>query len=135
MRKGDDGKPLVDASGRGLGVRGEPVNGIADVDLDDEGNVILNRKGMSVAPAWRDLPFFLISKRLKSQFPGARGARDVYCFTLGAGPFADGPVADGLELLVDTFTHGVVVPRIAVPLSEYQRDIANTRDYWVIDEA
>ena len=31
MRKADDGKPLVDATGKGLGVRGEPVNGVVDV--------------------------------------------------------------------------------------------------------
>ena len=76
MRKSEDEKPLVDATGKGLGVRGEPVHGVVDVDLDCEGKVILNGKGMSVAPAWRDLPYFLISKRLRHVFPAARGSLD-----------------------------------------------------------
>jgi hypothetical protein len=135
MRKAADAKPLVDGSGKGFGVRGEPVNGVVDVDLDHEGKVILDRKGMSVAPAWRDLPYFLISRRLKNRFPSARGAADLFCFTLGTGSFADGPVAGGLDLLIDTSEHGVVVPRIAVPLNQYQLDLANTREQWVVDEA
>ena len=135
MRKGDDQKPLVDATGKGLGVRGEPVNGVIDVDLDLDGTVILNSKGMSVAPNWRDLPYFLISKRLGDQFPGARGAKDIWCFTMGEGSFSEGPVADGLDLKIDTPKHGVVAPRSSVLLDQYQADLASTRDYWTIDEA
>jgi hypothetical protein len=135
MRKKDDGKPLVDATGKGLGVRGEPVNGVVDVDLAQDGKVILNSKGMSVAPSWRDLPYFLISKRLRDQFPAARGATDIWCFTIGEGPFAEGPVADGLDLKIDAQKHGVVAPRLSVSLDQYQADLANTRDYWTIDEA
>ena len=92
----------------------------------------MNGKGMSVAPAWRDLPFFLIPKRLKHKFPGARGSSDLYCFTLGEGPFTDGSVADGLDLKIDSPTHGLVVPRISVPLDQYQRDLADTRDRWIV---
>jgi len=54
MRKAEDDKPIVDATGKRLGVRGTPVNGKQDVDLDDDGKVVLNDKGMSVAPSWRD---------------------------------------------------------------------------------
>src|SRR5437764_15404687 len=111
MRKAEDDKPVVDATGKGLGVRGTPVNGVTDVDLDGEGKVILNDKGMSVAPAWRDLPYFLISKRLKIRFRDARGPSNLYCFTMGEGPFTDGSVADGLDLKVDAPKHGVVAPR------------------------
>jgi hypothetical protein len=135
MRKADDGKPLVDATGKGLGVRGAPVNGVVDVDLDQEGNVILNGKGMSVAPSWRDLPIFLISKRLRDRFPAARGADDLYCFRHGTGPFADGSVDVGLNLIVDSVKHGVIVPPTAVRLDRYQLDLANTRDQWIVDEA
>jgi hypothetical protein len=134
MRKADDGKPLVDMSGKGLGVRGEPVNGVVDVDIDQGGNVVLNGKGMSVAPSWRELPIFLISKRLKDKVPGARGAPSLFSFTLGAGAFADGPVAEGLDLKVDAPQHGLVVPQAAVPLDHYQRHLANTRDQWIVDE-
>ncbi len=135
MRKGDHGKPLVDASGKGLGVRVEPVNAVADIEVDHDGKVILNQKGMSVAPAWRDLPIFLIPKRLRDKVPSARGSKELYCFTHGTGPFTDAPVADGLDLVIDTSTHGVVVPRVAVSVSQYQLDLANTRDHWVVDEA
>jgi hypothetical protein len=135
MRKADDGKPVVDATGKGLGVRGVPVNGVVDLDLDDEGKVILNGKGMSVAPAWRDLPYFLVPKRLKDRFPAARGRSDLYGFTMGDGPFANGRVAIGLDLEVKSPTHGVVVPQASVPLDQFQRDLANTRSHWIIDEA
>jgi hypothetical protein len=135
MRKADDGKPLVEATGKGLGVRGQPVNGIVDVDLDQDGNVILNSKGMSVAPAWRDLPYFLISRRLRDQIPAARGAIDIWSYTMGEGPFADSTVADGLDLKIDSPKHGVVAPRLSVSLDHYQADLAKTRDCWTIDEA
>jgi hypothetical protein len=116
-------------------VRGQAVNGVVDVDLNQDGKVILNSKGMSVAPSWRDLPYFLISKRLKTQFPAARGPTDRSCFTTGEGLFAEGTVADWLDLKIDTPKHGVVAPRLSVSLDQYQADLANTRDYWTIDEA
>jgi hypothetical protein len=126
----------VDATGRGLGVRGVPVNGKADVDLDWEGKVILNQRGMSVVPAWRDLPTHLIPRRLKPRFPGAAGKKDdIYCFTIGEGPFSDGPLATGLDLVVDSPEHGNVVPHASVTLDQFQADLANTRDRWIIDEA
>jgi hypothetical protein len=128
--KEDDGKPVVEASNKGLGVRVS-----VDLDVDGDGKVILNGKGMSVAPAWRDLPPHLVSKRLRSKFPDARGSPHLRCFTMGEGPFQDGPVADGLDLKRDTPKHGVIVPRVSVPLDQYQSDLANTRDHWVIDEA
>ena len=135
MKQDDEGKPVVDASGRGLGVRGIPVNNVVDVDLDEEGNVILNDKGMSVAPAWRDLPPHLVPKGLRSKFPDARGSPHLRCFTMGEGPFQDGPVAEGLDLKRDTPKHGLIVPRASVLLDQFQTDLASTRDHWVIDEA
>src|SRR5262249_36980623 len=134
MRKADDGKPVVDATGKGLGVRGTPVNGVVDVDLDRHGNVILNGKGMSVAPAWRDLPYFLVPKRLRGQFPGARGAAGTPCYTMGEGPFQDGPLVPGLDLRQDSPRHGSVVPQQLVSLEQFQADLARTRESWVIDE-
>jgi hypothetical protein len=135
MKKGEDDKPVVEDSVKGLGVRGTPVHGVVDVDLDPENRVILNGKGMSVAPSWRDLPYFRIPVRLRDRFPAARGPADVHCFTMGDGPFESGPVADGLDLFLDNATHGVVVPRRSVLLTEYQMALADTRDRWVIDEA
>ena len=133
MKKDDDGKPTVDAPGRGLGVRVEPAN-VADVDLSEEGFVILNGKGMSVAPSWRALPPWLISIRLKDKFPIARGATNLFCFTMGEGPFENGPVSDDLDLLVEKPTHGLVAPREFVPLAQFLSDLSRTRDHWIIDE-
>lgn len=45
MRKAADGKPVVWSTGKVLGVRAHPMNGVQDVDLDDGGNVVLNGKG------------------------------------------------------------------------------------------
>ncbi len=134
MKKANDGKPVVDDSGKGLGVRGVPVNGKIDVDLDQDGNVVLNDKGMSVAPAWRLLPYYLVPMHLAGKFPGARG-KNLHCFTMGDGPFEDGPVAEGLDLKRDRPEHGNVVPRASVRLDQFQTDLANTRDRWVEDEA
>jgi hypothetical protein len=136
MKKDQDDKPVVDTSGKGLGVRTTPVNGISDVDLDEAGRVLRNAKGMSVVPNWRDLPIYLIPKRFdrEGKFPGARCPHDVYCFSMGEGPFADGPLADGLDLKSDGAKHGLVVPRELVPLDRYQADLAATRDLWKRDE-
>jgi hypothetical protein len=137
MKKDDDGRPVVDASGKGLGVRGIPVNNVVDVDLDGDGKVILNDKGMSVVPTWRDLPYFLLPESLRKKFPDAKKARgnsNLHCFTMGDGSFVEGRVADGLDLKPDSPKHGVVVPRTSVLLDRYQADLANTRDRWTIVE-
>ncbi len=124
----------MEETGKGLGVRGVPVNQVSDIDLDQDGNVIRNGKGMSVAPSWRDLPIFLIPKRLRDRVPGARGSEALYCFTFGDGPFASGLIAEGLDLMVDVPRHGLVVPRVSVSLKQYQSDLAKTRDHWIVDE-
>jgi hypothetical protein len=132
MKKDDDHKPVVDASGRGLGVRDK-----IDVNLDDAGLVILNDKGMSVAPDWRVMPFFLIPEPLRRQFPGAKKARansELHCFTMGEGRFAEGSVAEGFDLKPDSPKHGVIVPRESVSLDQFQTNLANTRNSWTIVE-
>ena len=41
-----------------------------DVDLDAQNNVLVNGKGMSVAPSWRDINVNRIPKRLRPIMPG-----------------------------------------------------------------
>jgi len=110
-----------------------------DIAVDDDGHVVLNGNGMSVAPAWRDLPFTRIPKRLRNSVPGAAGANSTFCFAMGIGPFQRGVVADGLELIPDAgtlpITHGVVAPIRAVAIKQYQFDLESTRAAWQIDEA
>jgi hypothetical protein len=134
MRREPDDKPTVDETGKGLGVRTVPVNGITDVDLDDERRVVLNGKGMSVAPGWRDLPFFLIPKRLVDKVPAARGSSTLYCFAMGDGGFQNGQISEDLALRLDSATHGVVVPQSLVSVDRYQMALAATRDDWSVDE-
>ena len=110
-----------------------------DITVDPGGNVVLDDTGMSVAPAWRDLDFTRIPKRLRHIVPGATGANSNSCYTMGVGPFQNGPVANGLVLIPDhgqmPVTHGVIAPVQVVPLAVYQTDLENTRADWQIDEA
>ncbi|BBO34423.1 hypothetical protein [Lacipirellula parvula] len=135
MKKEDDNHPAVDYSGKGLGVRGAAVNGQTDISTDASGMVILDGSGMSVAPSWRELPFFLIPKRLIEHAPAARGSQSLHCFRMGDGQFIDSPIAAGLELKVDKPLHGNITPEEPVTLQQFQQDLANTRGQWTIDES
>jgi hypothetical protein len=57
---------------------------------------------------------------------------------MGVGPFQNGVVANGLQLIPDQgqapITHGVIAPVQVVPLAGYQTDLENTRAAWQIDE-
>ena len=127
MRKEPDSLPTL--SQTSLGVR----PGV-DVDLDAQNNVLVNGKGMSVAPNWRDISRNRIPKRLRGIVPGARGSNNTFCFGMGNGPFQQGPFANGLTLEPDSATHGNVAPAMVVPLVTYEADIAATRPDWQEDE-
>jgi hypothetical protein len=126
MRKDRDDLPTLARLATALGVR----IGI-DIDIDSQNNAIANNKGMSVSPAWRQLPIFRIPKRLD---PRGQGSNNTYCFKRGTGSFLQGAFAPGLELLPDSPTHGVVRPTQLVQLSQYENDLAATRAEWQIDE-
>ena len=132
MKEGEEGKPVVEASAKNLGVRSAGSD--ADVDLDDLGRVVMNAKGMSVAPSWRALPFHRIPERLRFQVPNARGSNVTRCFRFGEGPFADGTLSVNLELMKDSAIHGVVAPASLTQLEQFQHDLAQTREFWTIDE-
>jgi hypothetical protein len=129
MKQDEDGLPTVEHSANGLGVRPG-----TDVDVDAQGNVVVNGKGMSVSPSWRVLPIFRIPKRLRDRVPGALGSNNTFCFRTGTGPFQSGPFAPGLDLVTDSATHGCVTPAQDVPLAQYQGDLAATRADWQFDE-
>ena len=94
MRKEPDGLPML--SQTSLGIRPE-----IDVDLDSQGNVLVNGKGMSVAPNWRNINRNRIPKRLRGIVPGALGSNSKFCFRMGDGPFNQGELANGLTLEPD----------------------------------
>jgi hypothetical protein len=126
MKKDDDDKPHVGQGFGELGVRP------SEIDTDVQGNALQNHKGMSVGPAWRVLHLFVVPKRLGT---GGRGKPNTYCFCRGSKPFQHGPCGNGLELLPDSATHGVVRPAQVVPLAQYLHDLAGTRQEWQIDES
>jgi hypothetical protein len=124
MKVDDDGLPAVGRSSDKLGVRL-----VTDIDVDSHDNAISNDKGMSVTPSWRDNSPTRIPKRL-----GGQGSNKTAVFVHGTGPFVQAEVADGLELLPDSKTHGVVRPIVTVPLAQYEADLTATRANWRIDE-
>lgn len=126
MQKDEDGKPTVGQGSGHLGVRPN------DIDTDDQGNAVSNDKGMSVSPAWRVINIFFVPKRLGT---GGRGSNNRHCFRRGTAAFQQGQCGQGLELLPDSPTHGVVRPVQLVPLADFLRDLANTREEWEIDES
>ena len=117
-----------------LGARPGP-----DVTVDAAHDVVLDGKGMSVAPAWRDLDYRRIPRRLHPKFYGAAGSNSYACFAHGAGPFQAGAINADLILAPDAgagpVTHGVVSPSQVMPEAQYNGAIAATRPNWVIDEA
>lgn len=135
MRVDPDGLPRVGNRSKCLGVR-EPPDAHADVEINGAGQVVLNRKGLSVSRDWRDLPGHLIPEHLDDGINGASG-RGMQVFAHGGGEFTEGPIAEGLELLhkAGTATAGVVAPTASVPLTEYQQSLASTRPDWIIDES
>jgi hypothetical protein len=114
----------------------EPPDPHADVNIDSSGNVILNRRGLSVTADWRQLPGHLIPEHLDDGVNGASG-KGMRVFTHGSGDFAEGPVAPGLQLLHKprSDTSGNVTPTASVPLAQYQNDLRATRPDWVVDES
>ena len=96
------GLPLVGSRKRCLlGVR--PTGANADIDLkppdDVTGDVVVNRKGLSVTADWRLLPGYMIPEELEDDMNGASG-KGMKVYVHGAGPFAEAPVAAGLEMLL-----------------------------------
>jgi hypothetical protein len=135
MRVEPDGLPKVGTASKCLGVR-VPPNPNSDVGLDGAGNVLLDRRGLSVSQDWHQLPGHLIPEHLDDGFNGASG-RGMNVFVHGAGPFDEGAVAVGLELKhkAGTTTAGVVTPDALVPVAQYQQALAATRTDWVVDES
>lgn len=136
MKKAPDDprKPLVAQKSKCLGIRSSGQH--ADIDLDGSGCVVVNRKGMSVSADWRTLEPHLIPEELDDGKNGASGKNmEVFVHGQGTGPFAEGPVAAGLEMCfkLRSETAGNVCPIAAVPLTQYETDLSATQPDWVID--
>lgn len=126
-------KPFIANQADGLGVRiGNGPND--DIPVTQSGKVNPGTGGMSVAPNWRELPVHRIPSRLRAKHPAARGKDQLSCWRMGEGDFADGHLADGLELRLDSERHGLVEPEERTLLERYLGQLAATVDEWVIDE-
>ena len=88
-----DGKPLAGTSGKTLGVR-LPPDPSADIPVQKDGTVLPQTGGMSVAPVRRDLPYFLIPRRLQKVFPLA-GERPSPPLETGRRAISGGTARDG----------------------------------------
>ena len=132
-RVADDLPEVGTANSSQLGARPGP-----DVTVDAANNVVLDGKGMSVAPAWRDLDYTRIPRRLHSKLLGAAGPNSSACFAHGTGPFQAAAINVNLVLAPDPgagpVTHGVVSPSQVMPEAQYNGAIAATRPNWVVDE-
>ncbi len=90
---------------------------------------------MSVSDSWRNLPPFLIPKRLrKAGAPDARGSNKLACYGMGEGTFTSGDLSDALSLRLDTPTHGLVEPRETMAIEQFQEALGQTRESWEVDE-
>ena len=124
--------PLVAPRFACLGIRP------GEVEIEENGIVVVNRRGMSVTRCWRGLPPELIPEELDDGYNGARGSKmAVFVHGQDSGPFAEGPVALGLEMCFKENSHdgGVVRPVAPVPESQYVADLVATRSDWVIDQS
>lgn len=139
----EGGSPRVGDTWCELGVRppgrfkpnGKPA--INDVDLDVNGDVALNKKGMSVFRSLADLPHLhlkLVPIHLADKVRGAAGMGGTRIWSMGQGPFSSGPATDQLTLEESGGMHGSVCPDKVMPLATLQSELAKTQGSWAIDE-
>jgi len=118
MRADADGRPTVGRSARMLGVRVEGPH--ADVVLDDAGQVLPGRGGMSVTV---DDPAQMAPAR-RPRWLG-HGLSEDRLFALPA------PAVGGaLTVRMNRGAHGLVEPTQPRPLVAYEVDLAATRPKW-----
>ncbi len=132
-----DGLPQVGSHKRCLlGVR--PTGANADIELDPagdvNGNVVVNRMGLSVSRDWRQLPGHMIPEELEDDTNAASG-KGMKVYVHGDGDFIEGDVTESLEMLLkpNRMDSGVVCPKTRISLSQYQADLQATRTDWVAD--
>jgi RHS repeat-associated protein len=113
------GKPLVEQSARGLGVRDSGPN--PDITPDENGNVHPNSGGMSVAPI---TPMSLPPHRRPFEFGGS-GSDPVWCISsiwIEAN--------SRLQFRQDSLTHGNIEPNARMPLEDYRVALSETQFLW-----
>jgi hypothetical protein len=133
MEMDTDGLPKTGSSRNQLGAR-PPGSTISDVEVAD-GYVVISETGMSVNRSVRSMPFRLVPARLTHLHPSAAGDNALRVWSMGSGPFEDGPVNEDLELVVSSNgAHGCLRPSRPMTLVEYQDALAATRTLWAVSE-
>ncbi|MEX0727848.1 MAG: hypothetical protein WEB58_02635 [Planctomycetaceae bacterium] len=140
MRKDADGLPQTGTSSNQLGVR-IPPNEYADVVVDQEGCVALNRNGMSVVSHWRYLKPHQVPTRFMESFYLATGdaptGRDfLSIFRYGSGEFTSGPISGKLFLDIPRLgtDHGHITPIHREKVEIYLESLASTRPDWIEED-
>ena len=132
--KEDAGKPLVERSKEGLGVRPN-----FDIHPDENGMVQPGNEGMSVAPSIHELRPHLVPLRLEHIYPDAqaRNSTGLKIWRMGTGAFVTSMVTAELVLVLDpkNVNHGVVAPVSKVSFEIYELNLASTRELWEVDES
>jgi hypothetical protein len=126
------GSPRVGSHSCELGVRPG-----TDVDVNANGDVRLNGKGMSVFRSLSDLralPSHLVPKHLWRSVRGAAGLPGLRIWTMGQGVFISGPVTGNLQLHENGGRHGNICPSSVVSIIAFQDELAATQSLWGIDE-
>ncbi len=79
----------------------------------------------------------LIPKRLLPLVPDASGSNQLFCWSMGNGPFVNDSVNHSLALRIKRHmpNTGNVVPIEPVAVDRFQLDLAATRDQWQPDES
>ena len=135
MKSAPDGLPVVGKQSKELGVR-VPPNEHADVDLEQDGQVVLNRRGMSVAAHWRFLKPHLVPRRLKDHVYGASGPNSLAIYRYGDGEFVESDLNEYLALALKrgSMEQANVVPARAMSLDDFVMHLVGMREHWIPEE-
>ena len=120
--------PLVEPTGRGLGVRPR------DLAPCERGLAHPLRGGMSVTPSLLELPPHRVPERLGHLVEGASGHDIDRVWVVGEGAFSNGPFAQGLTLRLTSTSHGLVEPDEQRPFTQYVEHLAATANTWTVGE-
>src|SRR5438552_8891962 len=113
----ESGRPRVGQKRCMLGVRPPGTPATPDVDLEPNGDVSLNNKGMSVFRSFREIPLTLVPLHLADKVRGAVGPSIAHIWSLGSGPFVSGTITATLRLDARRGPHGNVCPAHAMRLA------------------
>ncbi|HBJ33845.1 MAG TPA: hypothetical protein DDZ51_03575 [Planctomycetaceae bacterium] len=130
-------KPVLGDSATKLGLRAR------DLAPDANGNAVPGKGGVSIFSSIAG-----IGRRIQGLFPpdmvparlhktgkvtGAIGPNSLRVFKLGEGNYEEGEIADRLRLVPDGVAnpdHGTIQPSFVMPMAEFKRAIADTKELW-----